>query len=386
MLCVNAFLDDPNVPLIFVVSGFLAASSSMQRPTREALMPRTVQHDQIAAANSLTSLGMQIGVLVGPAVGGLLIAFVGIGWCFVVDICGLAIATLLFVAMRPYPHRAETTPPSLAGIGEGIELRAQAAATCSAPTSSTSPRCSWRCRSCCSRRWPSRSSTSPSCSGLLYSAETVGALLATALSGWTGRIHHHGRAIVIAAAAYGGFVALAGLMPSVWLMLFFFMLGGAADMISGVFRGTVWNQTIPENMRGRLAGIEMLSYSVGPLGGQVRAGVTADLWSVRGAIVSGGVACVAGVTVTAVCLRDFWSLRRAHRPLRPGRARGPRRARRGRGLTVARRRPSFGEQVPPGRGTGSGAGAGALRPSRAMATGACGRARRRRPGRSAPAW
>ena len=55
---------------------------------------------------------------------------------------------------------------------------------------------------------------SPSCSGLLYSAETVGALVATALSGWTGRVHHHGRAIVIAAAAYGGFVALAGLMPS----------------------------------------------------------------------------------------------------------------------------------------------------------------------------
>ena len=78
-------------------------------------------------------------------------------------------------------------------------------------------------------------------------------------------------------------------------------------MISGVFRGTVWSQTIPEAMRGRLAGIEMLSYSVGPLGGQVRAGVTADLWSVRGAITSGGLACVAGVALTALWLQDFWS-------------------------------------------------------------------------------
>ncbi len=108
-------------------------------------------------------------------------------------------------------------------------------------------------------------------------------------------MHHHGRAIVIAAAAYGGFIALAGLMPSIWLVGVFLAFGGAADMISGVFRGTVWSQTIPEAMRGRLAGIEMLSYSVGPLGGQVRAGVTADLWSVRGAITSGGLACVAGV-------------------------------------------------------------------------------------------
>jgi len=60
-------------------------------------------------------------------------------------------------------------------------------------------------------------------------------------------------------------------------------------------------------MRGRLAGIEMLSYSLGPLGGQVRAGVTADLWSVRGSIASGGLACVGGVALTAVWLRDFWS-------------------------------------------------------------------------------
>ena len=78
-------------------------------------------------------------------------------------------------------------------------------------------------------------------------------------------------------------------------------------MISGIFRSTVWSQTIPESMRGRLAGIEMLSYSLGPLGGQVRAGVTADLWTVRGAITSGGLACVAGVAITAGILRDFWS-------------------------------------------------------------------------------
>ncbi len=77
-------------------------------------------------------------------------------------------------------------------------------------------------------------------------------------------------------------------------------------MVSVVFRATVWSQTFPESMRGRLAGIEMLSYSLGPLGGQVRAGVVADLWSVRGSIVSGGLACAVGVVATATWLRDFW--------------------------------------------------------------------------------
>jgi len=216
------------------------------------------------------------------------------------------VASLMFWLMSSYPHREETTPPSLAGIGQGITY-------------------AFRRRDllgtyvvdivCMLLAFPvvlfpalvEEVFERPELLGLLYSAETVGALTATALSGWTGRVHHHGRAIVIAAAAYGGFIALAGLMPSIWLVGVFLALAGAADMVSGVFRGTVWSQTIPESMRGRLAGIEMLSYSVGPLGGQVRAGVTADLWSVRGAITSGGLACVAGVGLTALWLRDFWT-------------------------------------------------------------------------------
>jgi len=306
ILGVNAFREDPSVPLIFVVSAFLAAASSMQRPSREALMPRTVRHDQIIAANALTGFGVQLGVLVGPAVGGLLIAFIGIGWCFVVDVGALSIATLLFVAMRPYPHREETTPPSLAGIKQGIAyaLRRRdllgtylvdiAAMFLAMPIV----------------LFPALVEDvfrRPELLGLLYSAETVGAIVATALSGWTSRVHHHGRAVVIAAAVFGGFIALAGLMPNLWLVAVCLGCAGAADMISGIFRTTVWNQTIPEGMRGRLAGIEMLSYSIGPLGGQVRAGAVADLWSVRGSITSGGIACVAGVAITAAALRDFWS-------------------------------------------------------------------------------
>jgi MFS family permease len=306
VLALNALRGQPSLWVIFVVSAFLSATSAIQRPSREALMPRTVRHDQITAANALTSLGMQIGVLVGPAVGGLLIAYAGIPWCFAVDLVGLFVASLLFWAMRPYPHRAETTPPSLAGIRQGLTyaLRRRdllgtylvdiAAMLLALPVV----------------LFPALAKDvfeRPELLGMLYSAETVGALLMTAMSGWTSRIHHHGRAIVIAAAAYGACVAAAGIAPGIWLVAVFLMLSGAADMISAVFRGTVWNQTIPEAMRGRLAGIEMLSYSIGPLGGQVRAGIVADVWTVRGSIASGGVACVAGVAITAAILRDFWS-------------------------------------------------------------------------------
>lgn len=306
VLGANAFRDEPSVLLIFVLSGFLSAFSSMQRPSREALEPRTVRHDQITAANALSSFGMQVGVLIGPAIGGLLIAFVGIGWCFVVDVAGLVAATVLFFLMRPYPHAGETTPPSLRAIKEGVVYAARrrdllgtylvdiAAMLLAMPVV----------------LFPALVQDifeQPELLGLLYSAETVGAMVATATSGWVGRVHHHGRAIVVAALAYGAAIALMGLAPGLLTAAAFLAVAGAADMISGIFRSTVWNQTIPDHMRGRLAGIEMLSYSLGPLGGQVRAGLVADAWSVRGSITSGGIACVVGVTATALWLRDFWS-------------------------------------------------------------------------------
>ena len=134
----------------------------------------------------------------------------------------------------------------------------------------------------------------------------MGALAATATSGWTARVHHHGRAVVVAATVYGASIGLVGLAPGPWSAMALLAVAGAADMVSALFRGVIWHQTIPDDKRGRLAGIEMLSYSIGPLGGQARAGLVADATSVRASIVSGGALCVLGVAGTAVWLSDFW--------------------------------------------------------------------------------
>jgi MFS family permease len=141
--------------------------------------------------------------------------------------------------------------------------------------------------------------------GLLYTAPSVGSLIATATSGWTARVHRHGLAVIVAASVWGLGILLLGLAPNLPLALAALVLAGAADMVSGIFRTTIWNQTIPDRLRGRLAGIEQVSYSSGPLLGDVEAGIVGSLVSVRASIVSGGVLCIVGVAAMALLLPAF---------------------------------------------------------------------------------
>ena len=141
--------------------------------------------------------------------------------------------------------------------------------------------------------------------GLLYAAPSAGSLLATLVSRWTNRVHRHGLAVTLAAAAWGAAIVGFGLSRTLWLALLFLVLAGAADMVSGLFRSVIWNQTIPDHMRGRLAGIEMLSYTIGPTLGNARAGATARFTGVGGSIVWGGVLCLVGTAALAAVLPAF---------------------------------------------------------------------------------
>jgi MFS family permease len=305
LLLGNSLLADPQIWLIYVCGGLNAIASSLQRPSREALFPRVVRHEDMPAAVTLSSLTMQVGQLAGPAIGGVLVGTAGVRWAFGVELIGLVIATLLYLGLKPYKTNEHSTPPSLRAIGEGISYafrRRDLLGTYAVDMVGmflAMPIVLFPA-------FATEVLKEPKLLGLLYSAEAVGAMLATLTSGWARRVHHHGRAVVLATITWGASVGIAGLAPNIWFAIAFFAVAGGADMISGLFRAVIWNQTIPDEMRGRLAGIEMLSYSLGPLGGQTRSGLVADLTSVRTSIVSGGGLCVAGVMATAVWLRDFW--------------------------------------------------------------------------------
>jgi MFS family permease len=145
----------------------------------------------------------------------------------------------------------------------------------------------------------------PSVLGLLYAAPAAGALAASLTSRWTPRVHRHGLAVMIAATVWGLAIAGFGFAETLWPALACLALAGAADAISGIFRMTMWNQTIPDALRGRLASIEMVSYSSGPLLGHVEAGAVAAAFGVRASVVSGGILCVVAVIACGFWLPQF---------------------------------------------------------------------------------
>jgi hypothetical protein len=141
----------------------------------------------------------------------------------------------------------------------------------------------------------------------MYAAPSAGSLLATITSGWARRVHRHGRAIVYAATAYGLAIIGFGLADALWLALLFLAISGGADAISGLFRGVMWNETIPDELRGRLAGLEMISWSSGPTLGNAEAGAAATLLGLQSSIVVGGALCAGGSAAIAAALPAFWS-------------------------------------------------------------------------------
>ena len=147
----------------------------------------------------------------------------------------------------------------------------------------------------------------PAVLGLLYAAPGFGSMLVSQTSSWTRHVHHHGRAIALAVCGWGIAIGAFGFAPNLALAVLALAAAGASDMVSGLFRMTMWNQSIPARVRGRMAGLEMISYSTGEPLGNVEAGAIATLTgSVRLAVVSGGVLSILGAAIVSLALPALW--------------------------------------------------------------------------------
>jgi MFS family permease len=304
LLVVNASIGRPRVWALFVLSALFATVDGLQRPSLDGLLPRVVDRSDLPAAIALDNAQMQTCVIAGPALGGVVIAGLGLPAAYAIDVLSFAASLLALLAMRASPAAPDAPPASLRSVAEGwryartrpellgtyfVDINAMlfGMPTAVLPAFATQ-------------------FGGPRVLGLLYAAPSLGALIAALTSGWTATVHRHGRAICLAAIVWGAAITGFGLSHWLWLALVLLVIAGAGDGVSGLFRARMWTETIPDGLRGRLAGIEMLSYSTGPLLGNVEAGGVASATSVRFSIASGGLLCVVGTVVIAGLLPTFF--------------------------------------------------------------------------------
>ena len=305
-LFINSQMAKPSLIWIYIVAGSFAALDGLQRPSADAILPRLVGHDDLPSASALMSLRWQTGVITGPALAGILLATTGIGTAYLVDVVTFAISLLFLLrvkSVKPLTKESAVQASAMSSMIEGIKYATSRkdllgtylvdlAAMFFAMPNALFP------------FWADQLNATWAL-GLFYAAGTIGSVLVTLTSGWIKNYHHHGRAVFVAALGWGAAITLAGFSHSLFFILFFLALAGASDMVSALFRGAIWNQSIPDELRGRLAGIELLSYSVGPLGGQMRAGTFAAVTNLRTSVISGGLLCIGFVSIAAASLPKF---------------------------------------------------------------------------------
>jgi len=267
------------------------------------MIPRLVSHEDLPAAMALMSLRWQFSAIIGPALAGIIIATSGVKTAFGIDIATYVVSIFFILKISAVPPLVDGATTSIKSMFGGLQYAASRKdllgtyaidliAMFFAMPNALFPFWADHIHS----RWAL---------GLFYSAGILGSILVTATSGWSKHFSRHGWAITISAMGWGVCVALAGTTNSLWVVLLFLALAGASDQVSSLCRATLWNQTIDDEFRGRLAGLELLSYSVGPLAGQLRAGTTAALTTLRTSVISGGLLCIGLVGFAAAKLPEF---------------------------------------------------------------------------------
>src|SRR5690606_17403315 len=259
----NSLLAEPQVWVLFVAVGLHAGLAGLQRPAFEALIPKIVPLEYMSAVAALHALRFEIGFIIAPIAGGLIATKLGFAWAYAIDLftfVGTLTAVLLISAVPP-PANADR--PGWESIKKGFRYavsRQELLGTYVVDINAMffgMPKALFPAMAV--------GFMAGSSVGFFYAAIAVGALVATLTSGWTKWVHRHGLMVALAAGGWGAAIVLFGLMDGLYLALFFLAVAGFFDMISGIFRQTIWNQTVPEHYRGRLAGIEMISFLTGPM-------------------------------------------------------------------------------------------------------------------------
>ncbi len=285
---------------LYALVGLQAVCFAMSSPARSSMIPRLLPAAQLPAANALASMSNGIEQMAGPMLGGFCVGLWGYQAAYLIDVAAFSAS---LYAMWRLPAMLPGDPSDGAAVRRRPSVLEGLRYLAARPTLRTTfvsdlaamvlaqPRVLFPA---VAGLWFGGDARTV---GLLAAAPATGALLGGVFSGWFGRIHRHGAAVLVAIACWGAAVASFGLTRHLWLGLLFLALAGCADTVSMVFRNTMLQSAAPDGMRGRLQGVFLVVVVGGPRLGDFLSGSAADLFSPATAVIAGGLACIVAIAL-----------------------------------------------------------------------------------------
>jgi len=299
---VNASLDEPQVWAIYVLVTLAMSVFSLGVAGMNSVIPRLVAREELTAAIAIENVYGSTTNVAGPALGGLLIAVLGLRGAYLLDAATFSASLWSVWRLPPLPAAHDAERPSFQTIAEGFRFVRQKKVLLGMFLIDSNAMVFGMPRALFPALALQRFNGGAGILGLMYAAPYAGALVASLLSGWIGHVRRQGLIVAIAAALWGVAIAAFGFADSLWLALLLLAAAGAADNVSAVLRGTILWAVTPDSLRGRVSGIEFAQVAATPALGNVEAGLVASLTSLRVSIVSGGIACVLGTVVIALAV------------------------------------------------------------------------------------
>jgi MFS family permease len=300
-LAAVSFAGDPAIPVLYVLAGLLAGVSALQNVVRSAIVPTLVRRELMRSALALNYGLFQLTMVIGPGLGGLVIAALGVGAAYTIDAVSCLAMVFAVIAIAPQPpagvEKHETVRRSIADglrFVRGNQALLGSFAIDLVAMTFGMPRALFAVLAV------SVYHAGASGTGVLYSAVSLGATVAAVTTGWLSHTRRLGLVVIWAVIAWAVAITLTGLASSLWIAAALLMVAGAADSVSAVCRTTI-NQTVtPDHMRGRMSSVFSLVVTSGPRLGDIESGVVAGATSARFSVASGGLACLIGVGLVMI--------------------------------------------------------------------------------------
>jgi MFS family permease len=288
------------------------------------MTPTLVPRERLPSALALNQVMYQTALIVGPAVGGLIVASAGLAWAYGIDVLSFFATIATVSMMRPHPpHRdpdgdavADDDAGSWQRLADGFRFLRGRRVLQSTFLIDLVAMIFGMPRALFPILAVTQFHAGAEVVGLLFSAVSAGALIGALTTGWVHRVRRQGLAIIVAVVVWGCAIAAFGLSGDLLVLAAVCLaVAGGADVVSAVFRSTILQEEVPDSLRGRLSGIHITVVAGGPRIGDVEAGAVAAVFSPTVSVVSGGVLCVVGVALLALFVPEFARYERRDAPV-----------------------------------------------------------------------